>query len=559
MPLIKGDLGNFPIIDIIQLLNGSKKSGILRISGKKGECHLLFHAGDLVSANYLNNRVQIGQILVRDGALTQQQLEQALEIQRNSGDDRKPLVITLIEHNMIDEAAAYNGIESLIEMTIVEVLTWETGEFSLEIGINDNTDGYHFSKIKFQQRILLNAQGVLLESLRIFDEKVRNGTMEEIPSNAGVANLEPDLDLDPEQSASSPPPMAAKDKEQKRLRITLLSEFAPHGIENALPQDIAVIIITQSPALSAMVTSLCFQEKIYSVSSETIPSLAINIRLLLCQAVHLVIFIDVPHDETTQDTLQVCKELEKYPQASVVLIACARFWATQGLLALSSGIRSIIPQPCKECADETPMLTTAAFYSGLEAFLRTLSSECRSSDDQRFFTCISRLRTCRSRTEIADAILAYLIEVFERGIVFSVTESELVAEKSFGIRGNKGAGFEFPADLKILFGDQQIFEDVISTGQLYFGFHSDSTWPHELYRMIGRMEEPEVLLFPLIRGNTVVAVIYADFGVKPAASPSFRHLAALLHYTTAQLSVSAYRQRLKSVMEQMKSASKSEK
>jgi len=122
----------------------------------------LFHDGDLVSANYLNNRVRIGQILIRAGAITKQQLAQALEIQKNAGDDRKPLVITLLEHNMVEETAAYNGIESLIEMTIVEVLTWKTGEFSLDINKSDNADGYHFSKIKFQQRILLNAQGVLM-------------------------------------------------------------------------------------------------------------------------------------------------------------------------------------------------------------------------------------------------------------------------------------------------------------------------------------------------------------------------------------------------------------
>ncbi|MFZ4855884.1 MAG: DUF4388 domain-containing protein [Desulfuromonadaceae bacterium] len=599
---LKGDLGNFPIIDIIQLLNGARKSGILRLSCKKGECQLVFHDGDLVSANYLNNRVRIGQVLIRAGAITKQQLAQGLEIQKNSGDDRKPLVLTLLEHNMVDEAAAYNGIESLIEMTIVEVLTWKAGEFSLDLSRSDTADGYHFSKIKFKQRILLNAQGVLMESLRIFDEKVRNGTMDEILSIAGVTNL----DLDSEQPGNSTPLMASSgrnledslsvlqhrlteqreiiqrsgdqgdseehaakipdagthpspDKKQKRQRVSLPSDILPKGNENLLPQDIAVIVITQSQKLSKMLRSLCFQEKIYSISSETITSLAVNIRLLLCQAVQLIIFLDVPHNETTQDTIQICKELKKYPQASVVLIACSRFWATQGLQTLSSGIRSIIPRPCKECEKLLPMQQESDFYSGLEAFLKTVSLQYRNSDDQRFFTCITQLRNSGTRTEIADAILEYLIEVFERAIVFSVTESGLVAEKSFGIKGKKGGDLELLANLKIPLGDQQIFEDIIKTGQLYYGFHSDSTWPHELYRSIGRMEEPEVLLFPLIRANTVVAIIYADFGSKSVASPSFRHLAALLQYTTAQISVSAYRQRLKSVMEQMKSDSKSEK
>ncbi len=592
---LNGDLEHFPIIDVIQLLHGSRKSGVFRLSSKKGESQLVFHDGDLVSANFLNSRVRIGQVLVSAGAITEEQLAQALDIQNNAGDDRKPLVITLLEHNMVDETAAYNGIESLIEMTIVEVLTWKEGHFSLDTGRSDRVDGYHFSRTKFPQRILLNSQGILMESLRIYDEKVRDGTMEEILSIAGVGNL----DLDAEQPGINAPaitsdgsdqerspillqhllaeqrymiqrsgdqsyrevaavkklivdefPSGAKD--QKRQLLSLLAGPVPEGSAPALPQGIAVIVITQSPLVSTMIRSICYQEGIYAVSSDTMASLEINVRLLVCQALHLVIFFDVPHEDATQDTTRICRELLKYPQASVVLVACAHFWATRGLEALSSGIRSIIPRPCKECGDESSLQPTLAFCSELGAFLRSLSSECRNRDDQRFFTCISRLHTCKTRGEIADAILVYLIGVFERAIVFMVTEAELVAEQSFGVKGDKDDGVVPLSNLRIPLDDQPIFEDVITTGQMYYGFHSDSVCPHQLYRIIGRPDSPEVLVFPLIRANTVVALIYADFESKTAPFPSLYHLEALLQYTTAQISVSAYRSKLKSLLEQQR-------
>lgn len=592
---LRGDLESFPIIDVIQLLNGSRKSGVLRLSSEKGESQLVFHEGDLVSANYLNSRVRIGQVLVSAGAITQQQLAQVLDIQQNAGDDRKPLVITLLEHNMVDETVAYNGIESLIEMTIVEVLTWKRGEFSLEIAKGDNAGGYHFSRTRFPQRILLNAQGVLMESLRIFDEKVRDGTMDEILSIAGVTNV----DLEAEQSGGNPPAMipggheqddtrsvlqqllaeqrnmvqrssdqgfrevnAVKKlvveafpeaaKEQKRQLVSLLAGDVPKGKVATLPPDLAVIVITRSPLLSSMVRSVCFQERIYSVASDNVASLAINIRLLLCQTVQLVIFIDVPHDGALEDTVQICRDLKKYPQATVVLIACASFWGSLGLQALGYGIRSIISRPCKECTGEASAQQALVFCSGLGAFLRTLSAEYSRSDDERFFSCLSRLRSCRSRAEIAVTVLTYLMQIFERGIVFMVTESELVAEHSFGITGAKSEGVALLADVKIPLDDQQIIMDVMNTGQMYYGFHSDSTWPHQLYRLIGRMEDPEVLLFPLVRANAVVAMIYADFGSKSASTPVLRYLEALLQYTTAQFSVSAYRQKLKTMLEQMK-------
>jgi|GEM_PF-1202676 len=590
---LNGDLEHFPIIDVIQLLHGSRKSGVFRLSSEKGESQLVFHDGDLVSANFLNSRVRIGQVLVSAGAITEAQLAQALEIQNSAGDDRKPLVITLLEHNMVDETAAYNGIESLIEMTIVEVLTWKEGHFSLDIAKNDSADGYHFSRTKFPQRILLNSQGILMESLRIFDEKVRDGTMDEILSIAGVSNL----DLDAEQPGINAPVITANGRDQdsspallqqllaeqrymlqrssdqsyrevaavkklivdefssaakaqKRQLLSLLAAPVPDATVPTASPGIAVIVITQSPLLSTMFRSICYQEGVYVVSSETIASLEINVRLLLCQTLHLVIFLDAPHEDATQDTIQICKDLQKYTQASVVLVACAHFWAALGLQALSSGIRSIIPRPCKECAEESSLQQAVAFCSELGAFLRTLASEYSSCDDQRFFTCISRLRDCKTRAEITDAILAYLIALFERAIVFLVTESELVAEQSFGVRGDKDEGVTPLCDLRIPLDDQPIFEDVIKTGQMYYGFHSDSACPHQLYRVVGRPDSPEMLVFPLIRANAIVAFIYADFGSKPAASPSLHSLDALLQYTTAQISVSAYRYKLKSLLEQ---------
>jgi Domain of unknown function (DUF4388) len=589
---LNGDLEHFPIIDIIQLLNQARKSGLLRLSSEKGESQLVFHEGDLVSANFLNNRVRIGQVLVSAGAITEEQLAKALDIQDKAGDDRKPLVITLLEHDMVDETAAYNGIEALIEMTVVEVLTWKEGHFSLDISKSEHAGGYHFSRTKFPQRILLNAQGILMDSLRIFDEKVRDGSMDEILSIAGVSNL----DLDAEQPGINPPaitsgtgdpdetpsmlqqlldeqrdmiqrsgdqsyrtPEAVKQlivdefpsaaKEQKKQLLSQLSGTPAEGSATTKPPDIAVIVISQSPLLSTMVRSICYQEGVYAVSTDNIASLDINIRLLLCQTLHLVIFLDVPHGDAAQDTLQICTDLQKYPQASIVLAACSHSWDTLGLQALGAGIRSIIPRPCRECAGEATVLQALAFCSGFGPFLRTLSSDYSSNDDQRFFTCISELRNCKTRAEIAVAVLAYLITVFERAIVFLVTESELGAEQSFGVKGAREDGLVSIPKLHIPLDDQEIFEDVIKSGQMYYGFHSDSTWPHQLYRLIGRPESPEVLLFPFVRANAVVAFIYADFGTQTAASPSLHYLDALLQYTTAQISVSAYRQKLKTMME----------
>lgn len=590
---LNGALEHFPIIDVIQLLHGARKSGILRLICEKGESQLVFHEGDLVSANFLNSLVRVGQVLVSSGAINEETLAKALEIQKNAGENRKPLVITLLEHEMVDETAAYNGIESLIEMTVVEVLTWKDGHFSLEIGHSEQSGGYHFPRTAFPQRILLNAQGILMESLRIFDEKVRDGSMDEILSIAGIANI----DLDSEQPAGTTPiiqpaaydpdnipsamqqllseqremvqrssdqsyrsvevlkkliveefPKASKD--HKRQLLTSLSAQPSKGASPADSPEIAVIIITGSQLLSTMVRAICHQEGIYAVATDNVNSLDISIRLLLCQALHLVIFLDVPHDRADQDTQEICLSLKKYPQASVVLAACSHFWNEQAMQSLGSGIRSVIPRPCSGCVDSYSITNAIDFYSGFGQFLHTLSAKYRAGDDQRYFACISRLRDCTARTDITVAVLEYLLPIFERAIVFLVTDEGLAAEHSFGVKGAKTDGIVQLSRFSIPHDDQEIFAQVIATGQMYYGFYSDSTWPHELYRLAGRPDSPEVLVFPFIRANSVVAFIYADFGNSFASSPSLHYLDALVQYTTARISVSAYRQKIKRLTEE---------
>ena len=120
-----GDLEHFPLVDVIQLLHMTNKTGILYLKCPRGESQLVFHNGFFVSANHLNNSVRIGTVLVDMNAITQEQLNQALLEQKDAGNGRKPLIATLIEQGTIDKETAFTGLETLIEMTIVEVMTYE--------------------------------------------------------------------------------------------------------------------------------------------------------------------------------------------------------------------------------------------------------------------------------------------------------------------------------------------------------------------------------------------------------------------------------------------------
>jgi hypothetical protein len=173
-----GDLEHLPIVDVIQLMHSTRKSGTLVVRCPKGESQLVFKDGYIASANHLNNSIRIGQILLESGIIGEDVLSIALKTQEKAGDDRKPLIATLMEMGKINKDEAYKCLETLIERTIVEILTWSKGTFALDVTRTFISDEYRYFPESLQQEINLDTQSVLMDALRIFDEQMRDGTIE---------------------------------------------------------------------------------------------------------------------------------------------------------------------------------------------------------------------------------------------------------------------------------------------------------------------------------------------------------------------------------------------
>lgn len=187
-----GDLEHLPIVDVIQLMNSTRKTGVLSVRGRKGESQLVFKDGYIVSASHLNNSVRIGQVLIEKGIITPQQLDQGLQRQQLDGADRKPLAITLIEMGLLAEQDAYKGLQHLIEMTVVEILTWKSGKFTLDHLSDVVHSEFKYYPEKMNHEVNVNTQSILMDALRIFDEKMRDGLIEAEPDEPAVAAATPD-------------------------------------------------------------------------------------------------------------------------------------------------------------------------------------------------------------------------------------------------------------------------------------------------------------------------------------------------------------------------------
>jgi len=188
-----GDLEEFSIVDVIQLLHTTRKTGTLKVQGRKGEISVAFSDGYIVGASHYERVTRVGTILTESGVISAETLQKALALQEHAGTNRKPLIGTLIENGLVDRNVAYHALEALIERAIIEILTWKKGSFALDADEILVCDEFRYFPDNLQEEISMPTEHVLMDALRIFDEKMRDGLlqMEEEPAETPLENLAP--------------------------------------------------------------------------------------------------------------------------------------------------------------------------------------------------------------------------------------------------------------------------------------------------------------------------------------------------------------------------------
>src|SRR5512133_36540 len=413
-----GDLSQLPIVDVIQLIHSTRKSGTLTIQSEKGESQLAFSDGYFVSANHLNNSVRIGQILVEKKFLTQEDLDRSLLEQTVVGGARKPLIKILIEHGYIKREDAYKGLESLIEMTIVEALTWTSGTFSMDLNSTDICDEYRYFPDTLNQEILLNSQHILMDALRIFDEKMRDGNLESIFFSEAAAEekavsftedgkqaITADLlGLDDLETLSTHIPVKfvrlddidyseehrrmieeelfnlPRDRQEELCTfLTEISQQATSGYQTTPPGalSLAVIMFSHDTFMKYALSTICKNRNHVVFTTDDDVSLDLFIDQSFSRGHLPILVVDDPvyigegYEERTACMLQ--EKREKYPLISIIQLSSAPENQALQPDELDDGAEVILPRPVMgDCSDAfVPKMTELllAFRSVLEKYI----------------------------------------------------------------------------------------------------------------------------------------------------------------------------------------------
>ena len=161
---LQGNLDDFSLPEILQLIAVQQKSGVLQLTAGDDVAVIFFEVGKIVSTRdrRRNAKDPLKPFLVRTGHLTEAQMKQIETIEAES---RRELTDILLTGSYLTTDDLSLAVEQQIQDTLHQLLTWKTGS-------------YHFSGDartvpKFAVNVRLNTEGLLMESMRRIDESAR--------------------------------------------------------------------------------------------------------------------------------------------------------------------------------------------------------------------------------------------------------------------------------------------------------------------------------------------------------------------------------------------------
>src|SRR6476661_4147460 len=156
---IKGSLKEASLPDVIQLLFLGRRTGCLALADQHNFGTIYLDEGQIVYAAIVNRRDRLGDILVRNGRITPDQLQKAIEAQ---DDDRQhKLGEILVNLGTLTRAELEDYMRLQIEEAVYYLFTWTSGTFNFEAGVKPEREDF---------LVRISPEALLLEGARRVDE-----------------------------------------------------------------------------------------------------------------------------------------------------------------------------------------------------------------------------------------------------------------------------------------------------------------------------------------------------------------------------------------------------
>jgi hypothetical protein len=129
---LRGNLRDFSLPDVFQLVTLSRKTGVLRIHRSDAEGSVWFRDGEVFFAQSNWHHEALGTRMVSAGKIAPSGLARALEVQRSEPDGGRRLGRILVDEGYVTEKVLEAFVQEQIQDTIFDLFRWDEGDFDFE-------------------------------------------------------------------------------------------------------------------------------------------------------------------------------------------------------------------------------------------------------------------------------------------------------------------------------------------------------------------------------------------------------------------------------------------
>lgn len=161
---LKGHLQHFGLGELFQTLACNRHTGTLYVSSRHEKKTIYFATGSIAFLGSGAGNVRIGDILVRLGRVTEEQIESAAKEQQGN---EKMIGRILIEQGVIEQEDLQLALRTKFEEELYELLMWEEGDFEF---VPDYCPPDLLEPMQRYTQVTVDPQSVIIEGLRQLDE-----------------------------------------------------------------------------------------------------------------------------------------------------------------------------------------------------------------------------------------------------------------------------------------------------------------------------------------------------------------------------------------------------
>ncbi|NJP05646.1 MAG: DUF4388 domain-containing protein [Chloroflexaceae bacterium] len=137
MPLV-GNIRDFGLSDFLYLVDRGYKTGALHLNHEHETAVLYFDKGKLIYGSRTQGE-RVGELLMRLGKITSQQVEQATQAWKPNGEETT-LAQVLVREAILSQEDLQRTLQAHVEEQVYTLFAWAEGEFRFEHGQKPETD-----------------------------------------------------------------------------------------------------------------------------------------------------------------------------------------------------------------------------------------------------------------------------------------------------------------------------------------------------------------------------------------------------------------------------------